>query len=75
MSTYLKHVEIIKLEATNICDISFDSALKTKFTLKILALYLLIIFEKLNLFVQIYDYLYYYLQLNKYLSIQVFEYM
>ena len=34
MSTYLKHVEIIKFSTTTTCDIFLDSSLKVKYTLK-----------------------------------------
>ena len=37
----LKHVEIIKFQVTNTSKTSLDSSIKTKFTLKILVLYLL----------------------------------
>ena len=41
MTTYLKHVEITKFQATTKCDMSLDSSLKVKYTLKISTLYLL----------------------------------
>ena len=41
MSTYLKHVQIAKFQATYTNDISLESLLKSKYTLKFSTLYLL----------------------------------
>ena len=41
MTSYLKHVEIIKFRATNTNDTSLESSLKVMYTLKYSALYLL----------------------------------
>ena len=48
MSTYLKHVEIIKIRAKTKCDMSLDSSLKVKYTLKVSTLYLLYSSSKLT---------------------------
>ena len=40
-TTYLKHAENIKFKATNINDLSLDSSVKVKYTLKVSAMYLL----------------------------------
>ena len=41
VNTLFKHVEIVKFQATTKCDISLDSLLKYKCTLKFAAMYLL----------------------------------
>ena len=48
MSTYLKHVEVIKFQATITNDTSLDSSLKVMYTLKISTLYLLYSSRKLT---------------------------
>ena len=48
MSTYLKHVEIVKFQATNTNDTSLESPLKVSYMLKISTLYLLYSLRKLT---------------------------